>query len=162
MLLSRRRNRMAPGISITTSGTAERMPLASVADVRCSTAQEFPGPDADLLVYDSGIVLPFAVRRVFTVRAHETAERGRHAHKLCGQMFVCLQGTCTVAVDDGAIRKTFALSTPREALFVPASIWAEQDYEPGAILMVLCDQPYNETDYIRDYDAFLAWRAGAA
>jgi UDP-2-acetamido-3-amino-2,3-dideoxy-glucuronate N-acetyltransferase len=142
--------------------TPESGALATAADVRCSPAQEFPGPDADLVVYDNGMVLPFAARRVFTVRAREAAERGRHAHKLCRQVFVCLQGTCTVTIDDGSTRKTFVLSTPREALYVPASIWAEQDYEPGAVLMVLCDQPFDESDYIRDYDVFLSWRAEAA
>jgi hypothetical protein len=144
------------------SVTPDSEPLASVADVRCSIAQEFPGPDADLVVYDNGAVLPFAARRVFTVRAREKAERGRHAHKLCRQVFVCLQGTCTVTVDDGSVRKIFVLGTPREALYVPASIWAEQDYEPGAVLMVLCDLPFDESDYIRDYDAFLSWRANGA
>jgi mannose-6-phosphate isomerase-like protein (cupin superfamily) len=144
------------------SVTPQNEPLAAVADVRCSVAQEFPGPDADLVVYDNGMVLPFAARRVFTVRAWEAAERGRHAHKLCRQVFVCLQGTCTVTVDDGSTRKTFVLSAPREALYVPASIWAEQDYEPGAVLMVLCDQRFDESDYIRDYDGFLSWRANGA
>ena len=105
----------------------------------------------------------FTVRRVFAVRAREVSERGRHAHKQCKQLMVCLTGRCNVMVDDGKNRKSVVLARPQDALYIPASIWAEQSYrEPGTILMVLCDQLYDETDYIRDYDEFLGWRAGRA
>jgi len=44
-------------------------------------------------------------------------------------------------------------------LLVPNGIWAEQRYlDSDNVLMVLCDRPYEEHDYIRDYREFLAFR----
>ena len=120
----------------------------------------FPDVGADIVIYEQGWTVPFSVRRVFTVHAREISERGRHAHKRCKQLMACLTGRCDVTVDDGKNRKTVELARPQDALYIPASIWAEQSYrESGTILMVLCDQLYDETDYIRDYDEFRAWRA---
>jgi len=43
---------------------------------------------------------------------------------------------------------------------IPPTIWAEQTYlQENTIVLVLCDQFYDEADYIRDYDAFLQWRS---
>ena len=104
--------------------------------------------------------MPFGMRRVFTVHAHEAVERGRHAHRECKQAMICLAGACDIVVDDGKVRKTISLTSPHEALYVPPSIWAEQSYlQPGSILMVLCDRNYDEADYIRNCNAFLAYRS---
>lgn len=137
--------------------------LATIESIRCIEVPQVRGEGADLLVYEEGRAMLFTVRRVFAVRAREVSERGRHAHKQCKQLMVCLTGRCNVMVDDGKNRKSVVLARPQDALYIPASIWAEQSYrEPGTILMVLCDQLYDETDYIRDYDEFLGWRAGRA
>lgn len=134
--------------------------VATIQGIRCVEVPLFTNVGADLVVYEQERAMPFSVRRVFTVRAHDVSERGRHAHKKCRQVMACLIGRCDVTVDDGKNRKTVGLARPQDALFVPASIWAEQSYrEPGTILMVLCDRLYDEDDYIRDYDTFLAWRA---
>ncbi len=135
--------------------------MSTIEDARLLEAQHIPSSEADLIVFEDGRNLPFATRRVFTVHAHEAIDRGRHAHRQCKQVMICLVGACEILVDDGKKRKTVALSDPQIALYVPPSIWAEQSYkEPGAILMVLCNRKYDETDYIRNYNAFLAYRSG--
>lgn len=137
--------------------------MRSIDDVQCIEARHAPGAQADLFGYQAAAPVPFAIRRVFTVHAREAVRRGHHAHKACSQMMVCLAGRCTVMLDDGKTRRSVELSRPQDALHVPPSIWAEQSYEePGTILMVMCDQDYDEGDYIRDYDVFLAYRKGAA
>lgn len=130
---------------------------AIIAQVR-----SIPAVGANLLAYQTGDCIPFVMRRVFVVHSFESTERGRHAHKLCGQVMVCLTGRCTIMLDDGESRKTVELARPRDTLYVPPSIWVTQSYEPGSILMVMCDQDYDESDYIRNYDAFLAYRKGGA
>ncbi len=133
---------------------------AVISDVDISQVKNFPSPEADLAVFEEGGNVPFAVRRVFTVHAHEPAGRGRHAHRECNQYMICLAGACKITVDDGSSRRSITLSSPDQALYMPASIWGEQNYlEAGTILMVLCDRNYDEADYIRDYDAFLAYRS---
>jgi len=45
----------------------------------------------------------------------------------------------------------------------PAPIWASETYKVrDSILAVLCDQVYEEDDYLRNYEEFLAWRKGSS
>lgn len=110
-----------------------------------------------LAIYEEGLV-PFPIKRVFTINAQQSCKRGLHAHKECAQLLVCLTGQCIVTCDDGKDRQSFTLESPEKGLLIPPSIWAEQEYEPNTILMVLTDQLYDESDYIRDYDQFLKYR----
>lgn len=72
----------------------------------------------------------------------------------------CPRGTVDVKLDDGVSRKTVRLSQSNLALHVPAMIWNVVSFRaPDAVLVVLCDQPYREDDYIRDYAEFLEARA---
>ena len=136
--------------------------MAALADVQLARVENHAFPEAVLSVFEDGQNLPFALTRVFTVHAHQPVQRGHHAHRQCGQVLICLAGACTVTVDDGKERKSMTLTDPAEAVYVPPSIWGEQEYlEPGTILLVLCDRIYEEDDYIRDYEDFLSYRGNA-
>lgn len=149
-------------VSLDNSAGMQSKHLRTVNDVVRFEAQHIPSNGADLNIFQTGEQVPFAVRRVFTVHANGPTERGGHAHRRCGQVMVCLTGACDVTADDGARQETIELRRPQDVLYVPPSIWAAQSYvEPGTILMVLCDQDYDERDYIRDYYAFLAYRRAA-
>ena len=139
------------------------MEFASVADVRIIELPSHKREDGELVVMEEGKALPYAAARVFTVRATENAVRGRHAHKRCNQFFVCVHGIIDVECDDGANKARFLLDAGNKALFVPASIWASETYKArDSILAVLCDRVYEEDDYLRDYEQFLAWRKGCS
>lgn len=102
---------------------------------------------------------PFAVARVFTVTAPANAVRGNHAHKRCAQFLVCAQGRIEVGCFDGEKSAKFLLEAPNRGLLVPPGVFATETYlTDGALLMVLCDQPYDEADYLRGEDNFRAWR----
>lgn len=138
-----------------------RQRLMMIDDASLFEAQFIASESAELFVYETGLTIPFEVRRVFTVHAQQPTERGRHAHRECGQVMVCVAGRCEVDIDDGDARRVVALTQPRDALYVPPSIWAEQRYlEEGTTMMVLCDHSYDEGDYIRDYQDFIAYRQG--
>ena len=110
------------------------------------------------LVFDD----PFAIERVFSVRASAGATRGRHAHRQCTQFLTCASGAIEIMCDDGSDRATYLLERPDRGLLVPKGIWAEQTYRTeGAVLLVLCDRAYDEADYIRDYSEFLKFRTSA-
>jgi len=115
-------------------------------------------PDAILSIFEEGLGVPFSIKRVFTIYATESCERGFHAHKECAQLLVCLKGECLVICDDGKERKEFNLNKASEGLLIPPTIWAEQRYETDTILMVLTDHGYDEMDYLRDYNEFLEYR----
>jgi len=112
-----------------------------------------------LVAFDSKADLQIDLRRVFVVSGHENARRGNHAHKALTQFLVCVSGECRVVCDDGKCRRETILDSPDQVLKVPKHIWAEQYYVvKDTVLLVFCDQPFNEEDYIRNYDDFLLFR----
>ncbi len=116
------------------------------------------GKDSCLTVYESGKEVPLKIERLFVIKAMDHISRGSHAHKECSQILIALNGECKVVCDDGRQKKSFTLNEPNQGLHIPPTIWAEQEYEKDTILMVLTDQPYDESDYIRNYKDFLKFR----
>jgi len=112
-----------------------------------------------LRVFESAQI-PFAVNRVFSVvNAQAGATRGQHAHKICNQLICCVAGDVKLICDDGASRVEADITPLSKAVLVPAGIWAEQQYlQNNSVIIVFCDQPYDESDYLRDYDEFLKWK----
>lgn len=84
--------------------------------------------------------------------------RGRHAHKTLKQLFVLVQGSLFVEIYRGSDKKTYELNSPGEALEIQPGLWRNIcDASPDAVLLVLCDQSYSESDYIRNFEDYLAW-----
>ena len=84
--------------------------------------------------------------------------RGKHAHKHLQQILVCTNGSCKVLLDDGKEKQVITLDSPNKALYISNNMWREMyDFSKGCVLMALASEPYNEKDYIRDYDDFLEY-----
>jgi UDP-2-acetamido-3-amino-2,3-dideoxy-glucuronate N-acetyltransferase len=127
--------------------------LAEYSDLRGRlTAGELPGE-----------CVPFVPRRWFLVYDVPSREvRGEHAHRVCHQFLVCVAGSVSVAVDDGEHRGEVLLDEPTLGIYIPPLVWASQfRYDPDSVLLVLASHTYDPSDYIREYDAFLAEVAGA-
>ncbi|MCB2107414.1 MAG: FdtA/QdtA family cupin domain-containing protein [Rhodobacteraceae bacterium] len=105
--------------------------------------------------------VPFQVSRAFVVQTETATERGHHAHKSCRQFAVALRGSCRMRCYDGTEWREFSLRDPATGLLIPAGIWTEQHYGDNSTLLVLCDLPYAEADYIRDYAEFVRYRQGS-
>lgn len=109
-----------------------------------------------------GLGIP--VRRVFTVTDVPAGGlRGNHAHRDCTQVVVCLRGHVSVQVDDGRDSVTVELTNANEALSIPPGLWNRLTFAgPDTVIAVFCDQPYAESDYLRDraeYERFKGIRA---
>ncbi|MDZ4198588.1 MAG: FdtA/QdtA family cupin domain-containing protein, partial [Kiritimatiellia bacterium] len=107
----------------------------------------------------TGNALPFRIAKVLYIFDIAPGDcRGRHAHYRTLEIVVCLQGGCTVRLDNGLGRQeTVRIERPDRALLLPPRVWRElRDFEPGTRLLAIADTPYDESDYIRDYDRFLA------
>jgi acetyltransferase-like isoleucine patch superfamily enzyme len=106
--------------------------------------------------------LPFMPRRFFTVFGVPSADiRGAHAHRVCQQLLVCVQGSVRAMVDDGTSLQEFVLDRPDFGLHVMPMIWGTQyRYSSDAVLLVLASHAYDADDYIRNYDDFRRVVAG--
>lgn len=101
--------------------------------------------------------IPFPIKRVYYM--YDTANgvtRGFHAHKSLQQILICIHGSCKIRLDNGKEKKVVLLEKPYEGLYVSNVMWREMfDFSSDAVLMVLASEPYDESDYIRDYNEFL-------
>ena len=133
--------------------------MATVSDVQLVELQHYFEANGDLIVMERADKVPFAVERVFVVRAPLGAVRGQHAHRRCAQFLVCTNGSIEVVCDDGTSTATYLLNRPELALMLPPTIWSQQTYQrTDSVLTVLCNRPYEAADYIRDYAEFLDYR----
>jgi UDP-2-acetamido-3-amino-2,3-dideoxy-glucuronate N-acetyltransferase len=105
--------------------------------------------------------IPFPIQRYFLVYDVPSKEiRGEHAHKTLHQFLTCVHGSCHIVVDDGRTRREFKLDNPSLGVHIPPRVWCVQyRHSADAVLLVLASEPYNASDYIRDYSEFLAFLA---
>jgi glyoxylate utilization-related uncharacterized protein len=83
------------------------------------------------------------------------ASRGGHAHKELQQIIIALSGSFDVILDDGCNRRSFFLNRPHYGLYISPRIWRElENFSSNSVALSLVSQVYDESDYIRDYDAF--------
>ena len=112
-----------------------------------------------LVAIEANEHIPFTVNRVYYI--YDTlpgVRRGFHAHKNLEQILICIHGSCKIRLDNGREKKIVPLEKPYEGLYVANNMWREMfDFSPDAVLMVLASELYDEADYIRNYDDFLAF-----
>jgi dTDP-4-dehydrorhamnose 3,5-epimerase-like enzyme len=133
--------------------------VISTGDVRIIAMPSHRRDDGEVVVAETVGMVPFAIARMFVLRATPGAERGKHAHRRCSQLMMCVSGVVDVSCDDGESRRIFTLDRSDVALLVPPTIWNTVVFRrEGSVLVVLCDRPYEASDYIREYPEFLAQR----
>ncbi|BBY36622.1 hypothetical protein MMAN_07560 [Mycobacterium mantenii] len=105
-----------------------------------------------------GVHVPFAIKRVYYLYdVPGGAERGGHAHRELQQLIVAASGSFAVTLDDGENQRTVSLDRSYYGLYLPSMIWREiTGFCTGAICLVFASLPYDEGDYIRDYEDFLS------
>jgi hypothetical protein len=102
--------------------------------------------------------IPFDIRRVYYLYdVPGGAARGGHAHKKLEQLIIAMSGSFDVELDDGVCKKVVTLNRSYYGLYSPTMIWRElSNFSSGSVCTVLASEPYDEEDYYRDYDEFVA------
>lgn len=133
---------------------------AKIDDVRWIPLPRHIDGSGTLVAMTAHAEVPFDIRRIFHVfDVPAGGKRGGHAHRQTAQLACVIRGRCNFVCDDGANRRTFALTAPDSALFVPPGIWGEQEYlDAGTVLAVACDSTFDENDYLRVYEEFRRYR----
>ena len=115
-------------------------------------------PRGNLTFIEGGRHVPFELKRIFYLYdVPGGAMRAGHALKRCHQFIVATSGSFDVILDDGAERKRFQLNRSYYGLYVPPLVWREIDnFSSNSVCVVLASETYDESDYYRDYEDFLA------
>ncbi len=127
-------------------------------EIKMYTFQPHGDDRGQLVAAEVGKEIPFEVKRVYYI--YDTladVRRGFHAHKNLEQILICVHGSCKIHLDNGADTAEVVLDKPYEGLYISNDMWREMyDFSEGAVLLVLASQHYDEADYIRSYDDFMA------
>lgn len=116
-------------------------------------------PRGNLTFAEQQHIVPFEVKRVYwTYDVPSGESRGGHAHKACREFIVAVSGSFTVTLDNGERKEDFHLNHPYQGLLVDTGVWRTlEDFSSGAVCLVLASDYFDEDDYIREYDEFLAY-----
>ena len=139
------------------------MPLPTVDSCLVVDLPKITDPRGNLSFVEGGNHIPFEIAHAFFIYDVPTAEeRGAHAHKSLQQFVVCLSGGLDVELNDGTATRVVSLDRPWRGLYVPPFIWAREiNFDPGTVYFILASQKYSADDYLRDFEDFRRYRAGA-
>ncbi|MGY0616927.1 sugar 3,4-ketoisomerase [Vibrio sp. FJH11] len=125
-------------------------------DIKFIQFQSHGDERGSLVALEDNKNIPFSIKRVYYLfNTKENVRRGFHAHKELKQLAIVLKGSCRFLLDDGKEKINILLDSPEQGLYIESFVWREMyDFSEDCVLMVLADSLYDESDYIRDYEAF--------
>ena len=114
-------------------------------------------PRGNLTFIEGGRHIPFEIKRVYyLLRAGGCVSRRSCARNL-GGVLVAMSGSFAVTLDNGEAREVVHLNRSYVGLYIPPLIWREiDDFSSGAVCMALASAYYDEADYFREYEDFIA------
>ena len=106
----------------------------------------------NLGVLDQIDLIPFTVSRLFFhYNISAGSSRGQHAHKVCRQLLIPLQGFCDIKLQNQYGVVMFKFQEEQFGILIPAFTWVEMSgFSPDFVGLTLADQHYNPDDYIDD------------
>ena len=113
----------------------------------------------NISILESGIDLPFEIKRIYYIwNTHNGLPRGSHAHKELRQAFIAVHGSCELVFNDSIEEQRFLLNDASQCLVVAPGYWRDiEKFSEDCVLMVLASEHYDEKDYIRNYDEYIAY-----
>lgn len=127
-------------------------------DVQTVELPKIADPRGNLTFIDGGRHVPFEIKRVYYLYdVPGEGQRGGHAHKTLEEVIIALSGSFDVVLDDGNTKMRFHMDRAYHGLYIPNMIWRELDnFSSASVCLVLASQPFNEADYYRDFQEYLA------
>lgn len=110
----------------------------------------------NLSFFENNKQIPFKIERTYWIYDVPGGQsRGGHAYKTLKEVIIALSGSFDVVLDDGEFKKTYTLNRSYFGLLVPQLIWRKmENFSTNSLSLIVADQEYNETEYIRNYDEF--------
>jgi dTDP-4-dehydrorhamnose 3,5-epimerase-like enzyme len=119
------------------------------------------GFDGTISVAESLKNIPFKIKRVYYIYNlvyHTNVLRGKHAHKKLQQVLFCINGSCSISLNDGTKKQEIELTEPSTGIYLGPCVWSTQyNFRNNCILLVFASDFFNEEDYIRDFNEFLRY-----
>lgn len=115
--------------------------------------------EGQLSFFEGEHSFPFPIKRIYYIHHVPVgARRGAHAHKTLQQMLFCPYGSVTIFLNNGETEEQIRLDNPSIGIVLQPGLWRDILWnEDNSVLCVAASQYYDEGDYIRDYNEYLAY-----
>jgi hypothetical protein len=132
----------------------------TVDDCTILQLPKIPDVRGNLTYVEGGVHVPFSIRRVYWIYDVPGGEVGGHAYRTLQEVIIALSGSFDVLVSDGVNRRTIPMNRSYYGLYVPQMMWRQlANFSTNAVCLILASNPFDESDYIRRYDTFVAARS---
>ncbi len=110
----------------------------------------------NLVIIEGNQDIPFEIKRVFYMYGTDsTMVRGSHANRKSEFVLINVAGSTKIKIDDGFSTAVVELNKPRMGIYIPAMLWKDMyDFSDDSVLLVLSNEHYDDSEYIRDYDEY--------
>lgn len=129
-------------------------------ETKIITLPKFEDPRGNLSFIEEENHIPFKIERIYWIYDVPGGQvRGGHAFKKQREFIIALSGSFDVMVDDGSYKQSFSLNRSYYGLYIPCGLWRRiENFSTNALAVVLSSTKYSESDYIRDYTAYVNFR----
>jgi dTDP-4-dehydrorhamnose 3,5-epimerase-like enzyme len=134
----------------------------SLRDSHIIALPKIGDPRGNLTFIEAERHVPFEIKRVYYLYdVPGGARRAGHGHKTLQQLMIAVSGSFDVELDDGYAKKKYHLNRSSDGLYIPEMIWRDIDnFSSGSVCMVLASDYFDESDYFREYEHFVASARG--
>lgn len=117
---------------------------------------QYLDPRGNLAVIEECQDIPFKIERCHWIYdVPGGGGREGHAYRDNEEFIVALSGSFDVVTNDGDEEKTFTLNRTYNGLYIPKMTWRElTNFSTNSVVLVLSSKPYDESDYIIDFDEY--------
>lgn len=111
----------------------------------------------NLSFIEEGKHIPFPISRTYWVYDVPGGEnRGGHAYHNNEEFIVALSGSFDIVLTaPSGERRVWHMNRSYYGLYIPSGWWRElENFSTNSLALVLASQPYDENEYIRDFEQF--------
>lgn len=113
-------------------------------------------PRGNLSFFENSNQIGFDIKRTYWIYDVPGGEiRGSHAFKKSQEFIIALSGSFDVVLDDGENEMKYSLNRSYFGLYMPNLLWRRvENFSTNSLALIVSSIPYDEADYIRDYEDF--------
>lgn len=130
-------------------------PLSRCSVIELPVIQDYRG---NLTFIESHRHIPFNIQRTYYLYdVPGGAYRGGHAHRDLEEFIVAISGSFDVVLADETCSQRVHLNRSYFGLYVGPMVWRHLDnFSSGSVCLVLASAPYDENEYYRDWESYIA------
>ena len=128
----------------------------SLKEAKIINLPKIEDPRGNLSIIEEEKNIPFKIERTYWIYDVPGGQiRGGHAFKEQQEFIVALSGSFDIVINNGLKEERYTLNRSYYGLLVPKMYWRQmENFSTNSLALIVSDKPYNENEYIRDFEKF--------